>query len=364
MRIERIDVFWLRLDLPESVADAMTDLIHWDVIAVRVATDCKIDGWGYNSTLAEGSRALKTLIEDDLAPRLIGEDPFLVKRLWQEIYLGRHFTGITGVAVQGVAALEIALWDIIARTANQPLWRILGGYEAVRIPCYSTDGGWLGFSERQLAANAQTIKEAGFLGFKMKVGKPELEEDCARLAGVREAVGPGYPVMIDANGCWDLTTARRAMGRLAKYDPFWLEEPLHPFDVQAHAALARTMTVPILAGETIYDLRMFRDFMTAGALGIAQPDVLKLGGISGWLEVASLARAFGLPVVPAAHNMMQLDAHLMASTAHGLMMEYIPWLGPIFENPVQVRDGHARVPQDPGAGTAIRAEAIERYAMN
>ena len=363
MRIEKIDVYWLRLDLPESVADAMTDVRHWDVIAARVATDHKIVGWGYNSTLGEGSGALKALIEQDLAPRLLGQDPFLVKRLWQEIYLERHFTGITGVAVQGVAALEIALWDIIAKTANQPLWRILGGYEAVRIPCYSIDGGWLGFSEQQLVVNAREVKEAGFSGFKMKVGKPDLEEDCQRLAAVREAAGPGYPVMIDANGRWDLAAARRAMGRLAEYDLFWVEEPLHPFDVQAHAALARTIAAPILAGETIYDLRMFRDFITAGALGIAQPDVLKLGGISGWLEAAALARAFGLPVVPAGFNLMQLDAHLMAAIPHGLMMEHIPWLGPIFENPVQVQDGHALVPQEPGAGTAIRAEAIERYGM-
>jgi len=363
MRIEKIDVHWLRLDLPESVADAMSDVRHWDIIATRVATNQKFTGWGYNSTLGEGSRALKALFEDDLAPRLLGQDPFMVKRLWHEIYLERHYTGITGVAVQGVAALEIALWDIIAQAAGQPLWRILGGYEAARIPCYSTDGGWLGFNEQQLIENAREVKEAGFRGFKMKVGKPDLEEDCRRLAAVREAVGPGYPVMIDANGRWNLPAARRAMGRFSPYDLYWLEEPLHPFDAATHAALARDVSVPILAGETIYDLRMFRDFITAGALGIAQPDVLKLGGISGWMEVAALARAFGLPVVPAGFNLMQIDAHLMAAIPHGLMMEYIPWLAPIFETPVQVREGHALVPQEPGAGTTIRAEAIERYGM-
>ena len=364
MRIEKVDVTWLRLDLPESVADAMSDVRHWDIIAARVATDRGIAGWGYNSTLGEGSRALKALIEDDLAPRLLGQDPFLVRRLWQEIYLNRHFIGITGVAVQGVAALEIALWDIIAKASGQPLWRILGGYEAERIPCYSTDGGWLGFSEAELVANARQVKAAGFHGFKMKVGKPDPEEDHQRLAAVRRAVGPGYRLMIDANGRWDLPTARRALGRLAAHDLFWLEEPLHPFDVQAHAALARAIEVPILAGETIYDLRLFRDFMTAGALSIAQPDVLKLGGIAGWMEVAALARAFGLPVVPAGFNLMQLDAHLMAAIPHGLMMEYIPWLGPIFERPVQVVEGYALVPREPGAGTAISAEAISRYAMS
>ena len=162
MRIEAVDVFWLRLDLPASVAYAMSDVRHWDLIATRVTTDEKIAGWGYNSTLGEGSRALKTLVEEDLAPRLVGRDPFAVKRLWQEVYLERHFTGITGVAVQGVACLEIALWDIIARAAGLALWQILGGYETGRIACYSTDGGWLGFSEAELIANARQVKEAGF----------------------------------------------------------------------------------------------------------------------------------------------------------------------------------------------------------
>jgi L-alanine-DL-glutamate epimerase-like enolase superfamily enzyme len=167
--------------------------------------------------------------------------------------------------------------------------------------------------------------------------------------------------MVDANGRWDFTTARRAIDALAEFDIYWFEEPVHPFDVAAHAALAQATNVPILAGETMYDLRMFRDFMVARAIGIAQPDVLKLGGITGWLEVAALARAFGLPVVPAAHNMMQLDVQLMAAIPHGLMLEHIPWLTPVFERPVRIERGHALVPQEPGAGTDVRAEAITQF---
>ena len=111
----------------------------------------------------------------------------------------------------------------------------------------------------------------------------------------------------------------------------------------------------------MYDPRMFRDFMVAGAIGIAQPDVLKLGGISGFMEVAALARTFGLRVVPAAHNMMQLDVQLMAATPHGLMLEHIPWLEPIFERPVRIERGHALVPKEPGAGTDVRTDAIAKY---
>jgi L-alanine-DL-glutamate epimerase-like enolase superfamily enzyme len=178
---------------------------------------------------------------------------------------------------------------------------------------------------------------------------------------VRQAVGPDYPIMVDVNGRWDFTTARRAIDAIGKFNIYWFEEPVHPFDVAAHAALAKATAVPILAGETMYDIRMFRDFMVAGALGIAQPDVLKLGGISNWMEAAALARAFGIPVVPAAHNMMQLDVQLMAAIPHGLMLEHIPWLEPVFERPVRVEQGYALVPKEAGAGTDVRAEAIAKY---
>jgi len=342
----------------------MTDLSTWDFIAVRVSTDGGPVGWGYNCTIGEGSEALVTLLAKELAPRFIGRDPFLVRRLWQEIYLDRYFTGITGVAVQGVAAIEIALWDIIAKSCQQPLWRLLGGYNDDRIPAYSTNGGWLGFAEAELVANATAIQRGGFRGFKMKIGKPELAEDVDRVAAVRKAVGTSYPIMVDANGRWDLVTARRAIDALSKFNIYWFEEPVHPFDVAAHAALAKVTAVPILAGETMYDIRMFRDFMVSGGMGIAQPDVLKLGGISGWLEVAALARAFGLPVVPAAHNMMQLDVQLMAAIPHGLMLEHIPWLEPVFERPVRIEKGHALVPKEPGAGTDVRIDAIAKYGVD
>jgi len=364
VKITAVSVYWLRIDLPPTVADAMSRVVHWDVIATRVDTNEGIAGWGYNCTLGEGSAALISLIERDLGPLFIGENPFMVRRLWQELYLDRHFTGITGISSQGVAAIEISLWDIIAKSAGQPLWHLLGGYRSDRIPAYSTDGGWLGFSEAELAANARAIKAQGFAGFKMKIGKPDPGEDERRVRVVREALGPGYPLMVDANGRFDLVAARRAIHALQPYDITWFEEPVHPFDVAAHAALAKSTPVPILAGETMYDLRMFRDFMVAGAMGIAQPDVLKLGGISGWMEVAALARAFGLKVVPAAHNMMQLDAHLMAATPNGLMMEHIPWLSGVFERPVKVENGHVLVPQEPGAGTDIGSAALKRFAVS
>ena len=363
MKIESTNVYCLRISLPSEVGDSMLDVNHWDIVATEIITDTNLVGWGYNSTLAIGSRALVSILRDELAPRLVGQDPYLLKKIWKEIYLDNHFTGIYGIASQGIAAIEIALWDLICKDCNKPLWKILGGFNSERIPCYSTDGGWIGFTEQQLVDNALRIQASGFFGFKMKVGKPDIQEDRSRLAAVRKAVGPGYPVMIDVNGRWDLPTAIASIATLQDFDPFWVEEPLHPFDVRSHAKLAEKIRPPILVGETIYDLRMFNDFIVRGGMNIAQPDVMRLGGISGWLEASALAKANGLPVVPAAFNLMQIDAHLMASITNGLVMEHIPWLHSVFERPLTVREGHVMVPQDAGVGTDVSSTALRELAI-
>lgn len=363
MKITDIIVHWLRIPLPAGVADSAQSLATWDVVAAEVQTDNGPTGWGYNGTTGAGSAALVALLRDDLAPRFIGQDPFAVRRLWKVHYLDRLHTGIGGIAFQGVAAIEVALWDLVAKECGQPLWRLLGGFETERIPLYRTDGGWLSFSTLQLAENARATKETGFAGFKMKVGTT-VANDYERVAAVRTAVGPDYPVMIDANSAWDLPTARRAIAALAPLGIYWLEEPLHPFDVKAHALLARETAVPIVAGESILDVRMFRDLLEAGALGIAQPDVMKLGGIANWLDVAALARVHGVPVVPAAYDMMQLDVQLMAATPNGLWMECLPWLQGVFAEPLEIEAGHVAVPTAPGAGTRISPEALARFRVH
>ena len=155
MRIEATNVHCLRISLPSEVGDSMLDVNHWDIVATEVITDTNLTGWGYNSTLATGSRALVSVLRDELAPRLIGQDPYLLKKIWKDIYLDNHFTGIYGIAFQGIAAIEIALWDLICKDCDRPLWKILGGFNGDRIPCYSTNGGWIGFSEQETGSKTR-----------------------------------------------------------------------------------------------------------------------------------------------------------------------------------------------------------------
>jgi L-alanine-DL-glutamate epimerase-like enolase superfamily enzyme len=164
-----------------------------------------------------------------------------------------HFIGRVGVARVGLAAMNLALWDIQLRLEEQPLWRHLGPCKT-KVKAYNTDGGWLTWSTEELISDMHRIIDRGFDAVKMKLGRPDPREDFKRVKAVRKAIGDKIKLMVDVNTVWDLKTAIVWGRRLEQFDIAWLEEPMHPFDVRAHAELAKALDVPIAVGETIYTL--------------------------------------------------------------------------------------------------------------
>jgi L-alanine-DL-glutamate epimerase-like enolase superfamily enzyme len=344
--------------------DSQSTLTAWDVLAVRLVTDSGLEGWGYQCGFRAAMSALKVFVDEALLPELIGQDARMHKAWWKELYLLRHHIGLNGPAMQGVSAPEVAAWDLMAKAADLPLWMLLGGSYRRRIPCYNTNCGWLGYSLEELVDKVKWSVDHGFRAVKVKIGSEDFGEDLRRLEAVRQAVGPEVQVATDVNNRWDLQTALKCAPALVDLDIAWLEEPLYPFDVPGHAALAATIDTPLLHGENIYDPLMFRDMLDAGAIDIVQPSEMKLGGISRWLEVAALARAAGKRVVPAGWTMMQIDQHLAASVPHCWMVEWIPWILEIFQEPVQFEDGEIIIADAPGASTTVKPEALYEYAVS
>ena len=363
LTITSISTLVLRIPLPEAVGDSQNLVESWWLTVAVLETSQGITGWGYNAGIGPALKGVKTLIDEAIAPALIGCDAFQVRGLWDRIYFRAHFTGDSGISFQGVAAVEIAMWDAIAKSLGQPLWRILGGAGRPKIAAYATDAGWLSLPMQCLLERTRRAVDSGFTGVKIKVGSPDPREDYARVKCVRKAIGDNTHLMVDANTKWDLCTALRHLQRLEEFNLFWVEEPLHPYDVRGHSELADKLATPILIGESITSLHMFRDFIEARAVDILQPDALKLGGISGWCDAAALGRANGLPIVPAIWDMMQVHAHLCATIPNALMFEYIPWLLHIFKFPVRAEEGFVFAPEEPGAGTEILPDAVERYGV-
>jgi L-alanine-DL-glutamate epimerase-like enolase superfamily enzyme len=229
------------------------------------------------------------------------------------------------------------------------------------VKAYSTDGGWLTWSTDELIRDATKLVERGFDAVKIKLGRPDPREDFERVKAVRRALGEGVRIMTDANCAWSLGTAKQWGQRLAELDVAWLEEPMHPFDVRAHAELARSIPVPIAVGETIYTRQMFRDFIEQGAVQVVQADATKLTCIDEWLDVAALAHASSLPVIPHTNVQQKLHVQLaMATPAVQMVENCYESIADIWEEPIGVKNGYYELPSEPGVGLRIRDAVIEK----
>jgi L-alanine-DL-glutamate epimerase-like enolase superfamily enzyme len=211
------------------------------------------------------------------------------------------------------------------------------------VPLYDTEHGWLQLPTDELVAGAVTAKENGWGGTKIKVGKPSAVEDAERLRAVREATGPSFDIMVDANQSFTAAEAIRRAETFRDLDLFWFEEPLPADDVSGHVRLADSTSIPIAVGE--------------GAASIVQPDVARIGGITPWLKVAHMAEAFNVVVAP--HFLMELHVSLVAAVPNGRYVEHIPQLRAITTQEMEIVDGHALAPEAVGLGIAWNRDAMD-----
>ena len=364
VRITDVESFILHVPIPRFVTDSFNQAVTWGLPGVIVRTDEGIFGTGYTSTLSHGDHAIKDILDRCYIPRLVGVDPLLHQRIWEDLYWSdAHWVGRVGITQMALAAVDIALWDLKAKTFGVPLWRLVGGHKDGSVASYNTDGGWLNFETDRLIDEMTAIVEAGWRGVKMKIGLPDPREDLRRVRAVREAVGPDVDLMIDVNQRWDLTTALSWAPRFEELDITWLEEPLDPDDIEGHARLAQATSIPIALGEHVYSRVAFRDFVERAGIGYVQADVTRLGGVTEWLAVAELALAHHVPLVPHHADMMRVHQHLGTGHPASPMIECIPWLQEIFERPADIRQGVFHVGDEPGASTTFDASAFSRYRV-
>lgn len=359
----------MMVDLPPKVerTDAIQSFVSQETPIVRITDSEGQTGTGYSYTIGTGGPAVISLLKETLLPILIGRDADEIEAVWRELVNATHSTTVGVITSLALAAIDTALWDLRCIRAGLPLWRMVGGSRH-SIPLYSTEGGWLHLPTDALVADAVGMKRAGFVGSKIKIGKPSISEDRDRLLAVREAVGGDFQIMVDANQAFSLDEARRRADILAEAGVHWFEEPMPADDVGAHRELARYSRVPIAVGESLYSLSQFKDYLLQGAASIIQADVARIGGITPWLKAAHLAEAFNVPICP--HYLMELHVSLVCAVPNAPVLEYIPQLEDVARTPMRIKDGHAFPSDQPGIGIdwdwdTIYARIIEgtRYAF-
>jgi L-alanine-DL-glutamate epimerase-like enolase superfamily enzyme len=300
-RIAGLETRVVRAPLPRHWGPGV-DAVHLILAALETDDGRRATGLAWTPTIGPG--AVKALIDGELAPAAIGltaHPATAWDSLWWHLHEGG--LGLTGLAL---AAVDTALWDLRAREAGRGLVDELGRRRDA-VPAYGS-GVNLHYTLDELVAQAERWVAAGFGAVKVKVGKPDLDEDVERVAAVRAAIGPRRRLMIDANQRWDVPTARRAIAALARFELHWIEEPLPSDDIAGLAALRRSIDVPVATGENVYTAHQFRDLLAAGAVDVVQPNVARVGGITPLLRIAELARVFDVPVVP--HLLPELSAQL------------------------------------------------------
>ena len=248
-----------------------------------------------------------------------------------------------------------------ARAPRRPAVAPAGRRRQDRIPLYTTEGGWLHLPTEALVEGAVQARAEGFHGAKLKVGRPHVAEDVARIAAVREAVGDDWDIMVDANQ--GFRCPRRSAARAFEpLDIAWLEEPIHADDVHAHRRLSASTTVPIAVGESLYSLSQFKDYLQSDACSVVQVDVGRIGGITPWLKVAHMAEAYNVPVCP--HFLMEIHVALCCAVPNSRWLEYIPQLDLITQSGMRIEDGHGVPSQAPGLGIDWDWAGIERLARH
>jgi len=359
-RIEKIDIRMVDLAPKVKRTDAIQSFVSQETPIVTITDSDGATGIGYSYTIGTGGSSIMRLLSDHLVPLLIAEDADCIEAIWRKMEFATHATTIGAITALALAAVDTALWDLRAKKQGLPLWKLAGGAKD-SCPLYTTEGGWLHIEKEALVEDALLAKSKGFSGSKVKIGKPHGSEDYARLSAVRTAVGDGFEIMTDCNQGFMVDEVIRRAARLKELDLAWIEEPLPADDLDGHIRLSRSTTTPIAVGESIYSIRHFREYMQKGACSIVQVDVARIGGITPWLKVAHAAEAFDIPVCP--HFLMELHVSLVCAVQNGKYVEYIPQLDQLTTKGMEIRDGRAIAPSEPGLGISWDWQAIEERSI-
>ncbi|GAB3553554.1 mandelate racemase/muconate lactonizing enzyme family protein [Arthrobacter tumbae] len=328
----------------------MTEVVF---LFAEILTEQGVSGLGFSYSKRAGGPAQYAHARE-VAEILIGEDPNDIAKLYNKLLWAGASVGRSGVATQALAALDIALYDLKAKRAGLPLAKLLGAHrDSVRT--YNTSGGFLNASIDEVKERATQSLAEGIGGIKIKVGLPDSSEDLRRVAAVREHIGPDVPLMVDANQQWDRATALRMGRKLEQFDLVWIEEPLDAYDAEGHAALALALDTPIATGEMLASVAEHERLIATRACDIIQPDAPRVGGITQFLRLATLADQAGLDLAP--HFAMEIHLHLAAAYPREPWVEHFDWLDPLFNERLETSEGRMIVPDRPGLGVTLSDQA-------
>lgn len=358
--IRSISTRGIRVPLRRPWGPDVRDLSLVEVVVEDSAGD---RGHGFSWTPSIGAAAVRAHLDHDITAFAIGRDAD-PESLWTPLWTHLHEGGGGGITTIAMAGLDLALWDLAARRAGVGITDHLGRrHETAEV--YGS-GVNLHYPLAELVAQAERWVAAGFDAVKVKVGNPDLGDDVRRLAAVRDVIGPDRRLMIDANQRWTLDQAERAIDTLAAFDLTWIEEPLRADDFAAHVALRDRIEVPIALGENLHTGYRFAEFMDAGVVDVVQPNIVRVGGITPFLDIAAAADRRRVELAP--HLLLELSAQLALALPGGHLVESVEdaafaELGALAApSPISVDGNAVRTTGQAGLGIRFAADRADAAA--
>ena len=368
-RASSVSVCAVRVPLDRVTSFATRTVRAREYCLVKVQSTDGVEGIGFCYAGTAGGNIARVAIEELLAPMLLGQECHRVEALWDEMYREAMLHGRTGTVMRAISILDIALWDLNARAAGLPLYRYLGCWTVKKVPSYASGGYYLeGKTPQKLGEEVAAYVRQGFRAVKIKVGRLTPAQEEERIRAAREAIGPDVLLMLDVNNAWaDLPTALLYCKRFEKYDPYWIEEPFSPDDIENHSKLASSIGITVATGEIEAGRWRFKEILEKRAAEILQADAAVCGGISEWRRIAHTAASYGVTMCP--HWLHDLHVHLVASAPNARYVEFFPDdqvlnFRKLINRQLEVQDGELLLPQTPGLGFEFDEEAVAKYALN
>jgi L-alanine-DL-glutamate epimerase-like enolase superfamily enzyme len=325
-------------------------------VVLRLRTDAGITGWASSSfgMIAGGPKVVQTILEQEVKPAIVGLDPAFPRRIRAELWKALEYQGVGGVAQFAIAAADIAVWDILGKSAGLPVYKMLGAYRD-RIPVYSMCGWYydrdedLSHYKRQLT----TAMEQGYRAVKIKVGRGSIDDDQRRIRMALDLVGKGGRVMVDANQVFNRNEALRRGRVYQEMGCFWYEEPLPPHDMEGFALLAAQLDMRIATGENLNTKYAFNDLISRKAADVVQPDNRRAGGVTEWMEIAAIADANGLEL--ASHGGGSTNLNMLLAMPNAIYMET--------SGAQKMVEGEVSAPAEPGMSSEVSEAEIRKYKV-
>lgn len=367
MIIKDIKARNIRIPLDDPKTFSTKHITYRDYTLVNIITDDGIEGWGF----VWGLPVVKPVVEmvKDL---LIGEPAYATIRLWNKMFNTLDRWDRSGIAMRAISVIDHALWDIIGKSVNQPIYRLLGACRE-EVPVYYSAGYYpsscktnnelLNFMEKEFGG----AYERGFRAFKMKIGAASPSFDVERIAVARKTIGPDCHLMLDANCKYDPETIIPMAKKFEQYDIYWLEEPVGVDELPNCAFVASKVSMPVAIGENHFTRWAFREIIEHKAARILQADATVMGGITEYLNLAGVAATYGIKLAP--HCFHDINVQVALARPEIIYLEYMDAASDvinvqkIIQNPVEAVNGKVRAPEGPGHGLLLDEKAVMKYLI-